>query len=209
MELHTVELVGYAAAAASLYAANSKTIIPLRVAAIVANVLAITYSFSRGTHPSLLLNAVLLPINAVRLYAMWKLIHDVKVAGQGDMNVKWLLDYMRPKEFKAGDLFIERGAVANEAFYIISGQVEIVEIGKAVGAGTLVGEMGLFTDDGRRTMTVRCLTDVQAATITYEKFKELYFQNPQFGFYLLRLVVARMHSNELQFAAAGPSAGMV
>ena len=53
-------------------------------------------------------------------------------------------------------------------------------------------------------MTARCKTDVQAATITYDRFKELYFQNPQFGFYLLRLVVARMHSNELQFAAMAP-----
>jgi CRP-like cAMP-binding protein len=54
-------------------------------------------------------------------------------------------------------------------------------------------------------MTARCKTDVRAATITYDRFKELYFQNPQFGFYLLRLVVARLHGNELQFAAM-PSA---
>lgn len=208
-ELHGVELVGYAAAAASLYAANSKTIIPLRFAAIVANVLAMAYAFSRGTHPSLLLNAILLPINAMRLHSMLKLIRDVDVAGKSDMNVKWLLDYMRSREFKAGDILVERGAIASEAFYIISGEVEILEIQKTVGSGTLVGEMGLFTDDGRRTMTVRCVTDVRAATITYERFKELYFQNPQFGFYLLRLVVARMHSNELQFAASGPPAGMV
>ena len=204
-----VELVGYAAAAASLYAANSKTIIPLRFAAIAANILAMAYSYNHGTIPSVLLNAVLLPINALRLYAMWKLIHDVEVAGKSDMNVNWLLNYMRPKEFKAGDILMERGAIANEAFYVMSGEVEIVEIQKPVGAGALVGEMGLFTDDGRRTMTVRCVTDVQAATITYDRFKELYFQNPQFGFFLLRLVVARMHSNEMQFAASGPPAGMV
>jgi hypothetical protein len=37
MEPHYAELVGVAAAAASLYAAHAKTIIPLRVAAIVAN----------------------------------------------------------------------------------------------------------------------------------------------------------------------------
>jgi CRP/FNR family transcriptional regulator, cyclic AMP receptor protein len=204
-----VELVGYAAAAASLYAANSKTIIPLRVAAIVANLLAMAYSYNHGTIPSVLLNAVLLPINALRLYAMWRLIHDVQVAGQSDMNVNWLLNYMRPRQFKAGDVLMERGAIANEAFYVMSGEVEIVEIQRKVGSGTLVGEMGLFTDDGRRTMTVRCVTDVQAATITYDRFKELYFQNPQFGFYLLRLVVARMHSNGMQFAASGPPAGMM
>src|SRR5262245_32922459 len=75
LELQNTELFGYAAAAASLYAANSKTIIPLRFAAIVANTLAICYALYRGTYPTLLLNAILLPLNALRLHAMWKLIH--------------------------------------------------------------------------------------------------------------------------------------
>jgi CRP-like cAMP-binding protein len=30
-------------------------------------------------------------------------------------------------------------------------------------------------------MTVRCKTDVHAAIIDYDRFKEMYFQNPQFG----------------------------
>ncbi len=47
-------------------------------------------------------------------------------------------------------------------------------------------------------MTVRCKTDVRVATITYDRFKVLYFQNPQFGFYLLRLVVARMQRTQLR-----------
>ena len=33
------------------------------------------------------------------------------------------------------------------------------------------------------------------ATIADEQFKELYFQNPQFGFALLQLIVARLHGN--------------
>jgi CRP-like cAMP-binding protein len=36
---------------------------------------------------------------------------------------------------------------------------------------------------------------VQAAKLDYDRFKELYFQNPQFGFRLLHLIVARMQSN--------------
>jgi len=204
MEFHNIEIVGYAAAAASLYAAHSKTIIPLRVAAIVANALVIFYALGRGTYPSLLLNAILLPLNTIRLRSMVNLIRDVDVAARGDLNVKWLLDYMRPIEFKTGDVFIRQGDIAKEAFYIVAGEVEIVELGKTVGSGTLLGEMGLFTEDGRRTMSVRCKSDVQAATITYDRFKELYFQNPQFGFYLLRLIVTRMHSNELKFASALP-----
>src|SRR5687767_6051518 len=70
------EFVGVAAAAASLYAANSRTIIPLRVAAIVANALAMSYSFLHGTYPTFALNAILLPLNAWRLYGMQKLIRD-------------------------------------------------------------------------------------------------------------------------------------
>jgi CRP/FNR family cyclic AMP-dependent transcriptional regulator len=202
MEFHNIELVGYAAAAASLYAFYSKTIIPLRVAAMVANALVIVYALGRGTYPSLLLNALLLPLNAVRLHAMHKLIRDVDAAARGDLSAAWILPYMNRIQLKAGEVFIRQGEIAKEAYYILSGQVEVVEIGRTIASGTLLGEMGLFTEDGRRTMTVRCKTDCEAAIITYDRFKELYFQNPEFGFYLLRLIVTRMHANELQLAAA-------
>jgi hypothetical protein len=75
MEPHYAELVGVAAAAASLYAAHAKTIIPLRVAAIVANLLAMAYSHMHGTYPTFVLNALLLPLNAWRLHQMLKLTH--------------------------------------------------------------------------------------------------------------------------------------
>jgi CRP-like cAMP-binding protein len=90
---------------------------------------------------------------------------------------------------------MERGEYATAAFYIVSGEVEIVEINETFGKGTLLGEIGLFTPDGRRIMTVRCKTDVQTAIIDYDQFKELYFQNPQFGFRLMHLVVARLQSS--------------
>src|SRR3954463_2783895 len=94
------EFVGIGAAAASLYAANSRTIIPLRIAAIVANALAMTYSFLHGTYPTFALNAVLLPLNAWRLHGMLKLIRDIDAAARSDLNAEWLLPYMRPKSFK-------------------------------------------------------------------------------------------------------------
>jgi CRP/FNR family transcriptional regulator, cyclic AMP receptor protein len=192
---YVVESFGFAAAAASLYAFYVRTIIPLRIAAIVANALAIVYSANHGTYPTVLLNAVLLPLNFVRLRAMWNLVHEVDTAIKGDLNVDWLRPYMRPRNFEAGEFLIRRGDVANEAFYIVSGEAELVEIGKVVGPGTLLGEIGLFTPENRRTLSVRCKTDVHTATISYEQFKELYFQNPQFGFALLRLIVARLQGN--------------
>ena len=72
---------------------------------------------------------------------------------------------------------------------------------------TLLGEIGLFTPDGRRIMTVRCKTNVQTAIIDYDQFKELYFQNPQFGFRLLHLVVERLQRSGNLLRPAVPSAG--
>jgi len=195
MNHYFAEFFGVAAAAASLYAAYAKTIIPLRIAAIAANFLAMVYSFSHGTYPTFALNAILLPLNAWRLWAMLRLVRDIDRAVTGDMNVDWLLPYTRPTQFKAGDTIMRRGEPATAAFYIISGETEVTEIGRTFGPGSLLGEIGLFVPDGLRTMTVRCITDVQAAKIDYDRFKELYFANPQFGFRLLHLIVARLQDS--------------
>jgi CRP/FNR family transcriptional regulator, cyclic AMP receptor protein len=192
MQLHPAELFGIAAAIASLYAAQSKTIIPLRTAAIAANFLAMIYSFMHGTYPTFALNAILLPVNTWRLHAMIKLIRNIDIATQGDLNAEWLLPYTRPRNFRAGDILMKRGEYATAAFYIVSGEVEVLEINATFGKGTLLGEIGLFAPDGARSMTVRCKSDVQTAVIDYDQFKELYFQNPQFGFRLIHLIVARM-----------------
>lgn len=203
MQLQPAEFFGIAAAIASLYAAQSKTIIPLRWAAIAANALAMVYSFLHGTYPTFVLNAVLLPVNAWRLHAMLRLIRDIDTAIKSDMSAAWLLPYARPKDFKSGDVMMARGDYATAAYYIVGGEVEIPDLGQTLGKGTLIGEIGLFTPDGRRTRTVRCKTDVRTAVLDYDRFKELYFQNPQFGFRLLRLIVARMQaSSELVRSSA-------
>ena len=174
---------------------SAKTIIPLRAAAVIANLLAMGYSLSHGTYPTFALNALLLPLNAWRLHQMIDLVRGIDAAIASDMNVDWLLKYMRPKRYRAGDVMIARGDYATEAFYIVTGEVEVVEINESRGPGALLGEIGLFTPTGRRTMTVRCKTDVEAATIGYDQIKELYFQNPQFGFRLLHLIVARLQTH--------------
>jgi len=198
MEPYVAALISVAGAAASLYSAHAKTMVPLRVAAIVGNILAMAYSFMLGTYLIFMLNAALLTLHGWRLRAMLNLIRDINIATSSDMNVDWLLPYTRPKHFKADDVMMERGEYATAAFYIVSGEVEIVEIKETFGKGTLLGEIGLFTPDGRRIMTARCKTDVQTAIIDYDRFKELYFQNPQFGFRLLHLVVERLQrSGEL------------
>ena len=50
-----------------------------------------------------------------------------------------------------------------------------------------MGELGFLTPNNRRTVTVECIEDGQVLTITYERLLEIYFQNPQFGYYFLVL----------------------
>src|SRR5712691_10810525 len=86
MQPQFAELVGIAAALASLYAAHTNTIIPLRVAAIAANALAMIYSLMYGAYPIFVLCLILLTLNAWRLHAMLRLIRDVDIAAKSDLN---------------------------------------------------------------------------------------------------------------------------
>ena len=122
------------------------------------------YSGLHGTYPTLVLNAVLLPLNAWRLHGMTQLIRDIETAAKGDLNAEWLLPYTRPKTFKAGEIMMKRGDYAHGAFFVVTGEVELVELGKTVGPGTLLGEIGLFTPDGLRIATARCKTTVRGRT---------------------------------------------
>jgi CRP/FNR family transcriptional regulator, cyclic AMP receptor protein len=130
---------------------------------------------------------------------------EARLPAKGDLNVDWLLPYTRPRHFAAGDVVMARGDYATAAYYIVSGEVELLELGQTFGKGTLLGEIGLFAPDGRRMATVRCRTDVHAAMIDYDRFKELYFQNPQFGFRLLHLIVARLQRSRELPSTAVPS----
>ena len=44
-------------------------------------------------------------------------------------------------------------------------------------------------------MTIECIEDGQVLTITYERLLEIYFQNPQFGYYFLVLTSHRLLEN--------------
>jgi len=48
--------------------------------------------------------------------------------------------------------------------------------------------VGLFAPDGVRTLTAVCEEDCRLATISRDKVLELYYQNPKFGLFLIRLI---------------------
>ena len=65
MNFHPMELFGWAAAACSLFAFYSKTMIPLRIAVIAANAFAIVFAMYNHNIPNLIGSLILLPLNVV------------------------------------------------------------------------------------------------------------------------------------------------
>lgn len=172
-----------------------KTIMPLRVAGILGNFFFLAYGYFYPSYPTLFIYMFILPINTFRLYQMWKLIQRVKVATQGDLSMEWLKPFMTNRKYKKGDVLFRKGDVADEMFYVLTGSYHIVELGLTIRSGQVLGELGFLAPDNRRTGTVECTQDGQMLTITYDKVRELYFQNPTFGFYLLRLSSERLLEN--------------
>lgn len=174
-----------------------KRMIPLRAAAMLANVLGFAYGLLTGSLPTITKHAVNLPLNFSRLREMRRLIASVREASATDLNVEWLRPFMHPESFRAADFVFEKGDAAEQAYVVIEGQVEIAEHGVILDPGAIFGEMALFTRSGQRTASAKCLTDVRLLAITYEQFEQLYFQNPEFGLYLVRLIVRRFEANHL------------
>jgi CRP-like cAMP-binding protein len=80
-------------------------------------------------------------------------------------------------------------------FLTVTGNFRVTEIGVELPPGRLMGELGFLSLNNRRTATVECTEDGHVLTITYEKLLEIYFQNPQFGYYFLVLTSQRLLEN--------------
>jgi CRP/FNR family cyclic AMP-dependent transcriptional regulator len=120
------------------------------------------------------------------------------------MSLEWLIPLMTRKKLEAGHVLFRKGEPASSMYLILEGSVRLVELDVALSPGSLVGEIGVFAPDNRRTGTAVCESDVEIGAITDEKVLQLYYQNPTFGFYMFRLVLARMLENERdQRAQAG------
>jgi hypothetical protein len=179
----------------SIGAAYATRMIPLRFMAMFGNVFGLAQGLGSGSISSIVEHAVNLPLNAARVREMRKLIATVREASKTDLNVEWLRPFAHPRALKAGASVFQKGDEADAAFLLVEGRIDLPEIGAMLHPGDLFGEMALFTSDGRRMASAVCVTDMRLLFITYEEFEQHYFQNPEFGLYLVRLIVRRFEMN--------------
>src|SRR5262245_40721089 len=102
-------IVGYVGSVLMFLTFFMKTMIPLRIIAICANVFMITYTAAAGVVPVLVLQSCLLPVNTWRLIQMKRLIARVKAAASGQFRLEPLIPFMRHEARKAGDVLFRVG----------------------------------------------------------------------------------------------------
>ncbi len=162
-----------------------RTIVPLRVIGIISIVFFIGYGALAGAMATFFLYLLSLPINIIRLRQMLTLVKKARVSAQGDLSMDWLRPFMSPRKYKKGEVLFRKGDVAKEMFLTVTGRFLVKEIGIELPPGRIMGELGFIDPKNRRTQTVESLDDGEVLTITYDKLLELYFQNPEFGYYFL------------------------
>jgi Cyclic nucleotide-binding domain len=173
----------------------TRTMVPLRVSNMVSNLSFAAYGALAGDIKTFLLYLLLFPINAVRLRQMLKLVEKARNATQGDLSMEWLRPFMTERKYRRGDTLFKKDDTATEMLLTVTGKFLVKEIDVELPPGRLMGELGFLTPDKRRTATIECIEDGQVLAITYDRLLEIYFQNPQFGYYFLVLTSQRLLEN--------------
>ncbi len=174
---------------------SMRTMIPLRLFAILTNIVLIATSIPSHNYPTLALHAVLLPLNAYRLHQMLQLVRDVKKSVNSDLSMEWLKPFMTERKCATGEVLFYKDEKADYMLYIVSGRFRLVELGIEYPIGAIVGELGMLSPSNMRTQTLECIEAGLILSVTYTQVEELYVQNPAFGFYFLRLASARLFQN--------------
>jgi hypothetical protein len=195
MNLNYVTVIGFIASALVIATLSMRTMIPLRIVGLLSNVAFVSYGLLFGSMPTVMLHSILFPLNVYRLREMLNLIKRVKAASKGDMSLDWIKPFMSKRTIEAGEILFRKGDEADQMFFLVDGELHLKEIDINIQPGTVVGELGMLAPSRTRTQTLVCTQGGSVLEISYARIEELYYQNPQFGFYFLRLSTARLFEN--------------
>ncbi len=200
--MDTSHLAEHAGTAGTLFASifvvattTMRTMIPLRVFGILANIVLFLTAIPAHNYLVMLVQSVMFLVNSYRLHQMLQLIRDVKKSVNSDLSMDWLKPFMTERNCTAGEMLFYKDEKAEDMLYIVSGQFKLVESGIVLPVGAIVGELGMLSPSNVRTQSLECIEPGLVLSVSYSKVEELYVQNPAFGFYFLRLASARLFQN--------------
>jgi len=173
-----------------------RTMLPLRWLAVGSDTALVIYGSLQPSTVTLVLAATLLPINIFRAVEVTRLTRRVvRAQADADLTGLWLKPYMKARRLKAGQTLFKKGDIANRLYLLVDGAMELSDIGKRLEPGRIFGEIALFSPSGLRTHTARCVSDCSVLEIHGRTVKQLYYQNPAFGFHLIELLAGRLSAD--------------
>ena len=200
--MDTSHLAEHAGTAGQLFASvfvvatiSMRTMIPLRVFAILTNIVLISTAIPSHNYLVIMVQSLVLVLNSYRLHQMLQLIRDVKKSVNSDLSMEWLKPFMTERKCTVGEMLFYKDEKAEDLLYIVSGRFRLVESGIELPVGAIVGELGMLSPSKVRTQSLECIEAGMILSVSYSKVEELYVQNPAFGFYFLRLASARLFEN--------------
>ncbi len=189
------DLLGYTAAFLVFLTFSMKTMVPLRIVGIGSSVFFIAYGYLNPAYPVLVLHLALLPLNILRLRQMLLLVRHIAEASEGELNINWLKSFTTTRRISRGNYLFHKGEEADALYYLMTGRYQVVELGLNIAPGEIVGKLGFLNPDKSRTQSLQCIEDGEILKITYDQARQLYFQNPKFGFYFPQLSARRLFDN--------------
>ena len=197
-----VQLAGYAASLLVFSTFYMKTMIPLRSVAIASNVAFLTYGYFASLYPVFLLHLVLLPLNVLRLRQMYGLKERLRRSlERRELSLEWMLPFVKRESFKAKERLFGKGDAADKLYYLEEGTVFLPEVDRTVQAGEIIGEMGVFSPFKERTASAVCMADSTFLVLDERTALELYYQNPDFGIFMVRTIIRRFLDQQAQMSA--------
>ena len=140
-------------------------------------------------------------LQAIRVVERLDSIRQLRIrqSEDGGSLLDWLLPHMSHEVRRKGDILFRKGQPGNALYYIQKGRVGLPEINVEMAEGDLFGEIGIFAPGHARTCSARCETETHLFHLTSEDAKRLCFENPQFAYYVIRLIADRLVEERAQF----------
>lgn len=183
-------LLGPVAVLAAVVALFMRTMPAVRRLASVAAVLTIGAGAVAGIAWLWIGAAMALAVNLWRDYEARATVR--RLAGEAEPSPTALFALVARETLAPGQVLFKRGDPGDEMYLIVDGEIEIVELGKSLGPGQVLGEVALLVPSHRRTATARAKGAATLARMTRRDMELTALQNPAFGFELLKLVARRL-----------------
>ena len=188
-----VEVLGWAAALLTFLTYSQKTMLRLRVLAILSNICFVIWSLDNGIYPTLALHVMLFPMNVWRLFEILRMKHRAVAARENRLGpLDWLRPLAKTVTFEAGDFIFHKGDRPDHLYYLVEGEVAFDDVHATAGAGEIFGEVAFLTSQKARTSSARCTGRCVVMALDAADLATMSLQDPAFNIYIMRVIAERL-----------------